>query len=532
MPKPSERRVVPRWRTSRNTLAADFPKSRVVARPVSKETRATVARRAAEFLQQPSVGLAADLLAYSPIHALRSTLEDAASFVARLPDGEVPKPLRDAANSVTGGTNSSFGPAQTVQEDIRYLRTRLRANPRDAIGHVDIARAFTISGNNEAAARHLGIAAQLAPNNRFILRSAARFFTHRSEPDRARHLLANSPKTARDPWLMASLVSFETILNENKSSGRALKMLKDERHAAADIAELACALSVVEYRQGAWRESRKLLNKGLVAPNDNAVAQALWFVDSTGFEIRAQDAWLRNNFAAEARFYERHSTGDFESAVNEALAWYRDEPFSTRPLQAASYLLSILGRYDEAKRWALEGLRLRAGDSALRNNLAFVLMASGALKEGEAELRKAIEVERSESTNISPHTKANVGMLCYRHGEFEAGERLYRAAATEYISLRARGYEPAALALAHMALEATRSEAPNAGKLLAEAETNYKKHSFSDARIVLDSIKKTKLGAASEPAPPKTPLVLDARSWRHDPTTNVLIVENLKPFKE
>ncbi|MFL9998922.1 hypothetical protein PQR34_47090, partial [Paraburkholderia sediminicola] len=208
-------------------------------------------------------------------------------------------------------------------------------------------------------------------------------------------------------------------MKDNRSSGRALKMLKDERYAPADTAELACALSVVEYRQGAWRESRKLLNKGLVVPNDNAVAQALWFVETTGIEIHAQEAWLRNDFAAEARYYERSSTNDFDSAVNEALDWYRDEPFSTRPLQAASYLLGILGRYEEAKRWASEGLRLRENDSGLRNNLAFVLMASGALKEGETELKKAIHVEQ-QVKRISPHTKANVGMLCYRYGEFEA----------------------------------------------------------------------------------------------------------------
>ncbi|MEX3689298.1 hypothetical protein AB3X91_39850 [Paraburkholderia sp. BR14263] len=318
-------------------------------------------------------------------------------------------------------------------------------------------------------------------------------------------------------------------MDDGKSTGRALKMLKDERFSPADTTELACALSVVEYKQGAWRESRKLLNKGLRVPNDNAVAQALWFVETTGAEIRAEEAWLRNDFAAEARYYERSGTSDFNAAVEEALAWYRDEPFSTRPLQAASYLLGILGRYEEGKRWATEGLRLRESDSALRNNLAFVLMAAGELEEGERELRKAIRVEQQEK-KISAHTKANVGMLCYRYGEFEAGEKWYRAASAEYAQVRAGG-ETAALALSHMAVEATRAAAPNAAALVAEAEAVLGKHHYPDARLVLNSVKTVNRKESGEP-PLKTPLVLDARTWRHDAANNILIVEHLKPFKE
>lgn len=486
-----------------------------------------VRRKAAQFEAKQCVGVAADLLAYSPMKSLRDQLVGAARYVFALPADEAPAPLRRAAEVVLGVRGTIA--ARTAGEEIRFLRNRLRANPRDGITHVDIARAFTISGDEDSASKHLRIASYLLPHNRFVLRSTARFYAHRSEPDRARHLLANSPRTQRDPWLMASLVTFETIMDDSKSTGRAVKMLKDERFSPADTTELACALSVVEYKQGAWRESRKLLNKGLRVPNDNAVAQALWFVETTGVEIRAEEAWLRNDFAAEARYYERSGTSDFDAAVDEALAWYRDEPFSTRPLQAASYLLGILGRYEEGKRWASEGLRLRENDSALRNNLAFVLMASGALEEGERELKKAIRVEQQEK-RISPHTKANVGMLCYRYGEFEAAEKWYRTASAEYAQVRTGG-ETAALALSHMAVEATRAGAPNAALLVAEAEAILAKHHYPDSRLVLDSLK-TVTRKDVVKLPDKTPLVLDARTWRHDVANNILIVERLKPFKE
>ncbi|MFL9998072.1 hypothetical protein PQR34_43050, partial [Paraburkholderia sediminicola] len=115
---------------------------------------------------------------------------------------------------------------------------------------------------------------------------------------------------------------------------------------------------------------------------------------------------------------------------------------------------------------------------------------------------------------------------------FEAGERWYRTAANEYVSMRVGGPEFAALALAHMALEATRTGAPNSAALVTEAEAHHKKHPHGDARLVLDSIKRAQPASTQESSLPKTPLVLNARTWRHDAANNVLIVENLKPFKE
>jgi Flp pilus assembly protein TadD len=534
MPKPSERSVLPRWRTSADTLAADFPSTQRQPRQESNANLALIERKAREFSQARCIGLASDLLAHSNSPSAHDVLRDAARFVLDRPAGSVPGPLRNAAELVCGVDvpKAALRATQTTGVAIHHLRAKLRINSRDPLGHVDLARAYTISGNDVGADRHLRVAAQLAPNNRFILRSAARFFAHKSEPERARHLLLASPRTARDPWLMASLVSFETILDDTRSSSKAMKMLKDDRHAPADIAELACALSALEYRQGAYRESRKLLNKGLEVPNDNAVAQALWFSDSTGIEIHKQDAWLRNSFAFEARYYERYSSSDFDSAVTEALEWYEDEPFSSRPLQAASYILGVLGRYEEAKDCALRGLMFREENSVLRNNLAFVLMASGALKEGEQELARAIEFEKGQGNKLSPHTKANGGMLFYRCGDAETGERLYRIAAQEYSTLRG-GHEPAALAMAHMALEAARSKTANAEKLALEAEAYHKKHPYPASRFILDSIKRlTGAEPVKQDVSSSKQLVVDGRTWRYDSSTNTLIVENAKPFKD
>ncbi|SAK85332.1 hypothetical protein AWB77_04475 [Caballeronia fortuita] len=163
--------------------------------------------------------------------------------------------------------------------------------------------------------------------------------------------------------------------------------------------------------------------------------------------IRAEEAWLQNDFAAEARYYERSSTSNFDSAVEEESA------------SCSTQFAFFLGRYEEGKRWASEVLRLREEDSGLRTNTA-------------------------------------------------------------------------AVALSHLAVEATRAGAPNAVALMAEAERILKQHHYSDALLVLDRIKSDEQTQVLKPAPEKTLPVLNARTWRHDAANNILIAESLKPFKE
>src|SRR5205807_307113 len=63
--------------------------------------------------------------------------------------------------------------------EIRMLRNNIRQYPKNPLMHVEIAHLYASSGLNEQANFHFRIALQLAPTNRFVLRSAARFDVHR-----------------------------------------------------------------------------------------------------------------------------------------------------------------------------------------------------------------------------------------------------------------------------------------------------------------------------------------------------------------
>lgn len=535
MPKPTERRMIPRWRSAELTVAANQQQkdqSKVV-------TPAAVIQRtealATQFAEQPTIGLAVDLLSADRWDDMHPILLPAARYLVQQPTGSIPTPLlgvaRRIANDPVANPEQGDNATERLGGEIASLRARLRVNPRDTLGRVDLAREFTIQGKLAAAEREMSIALQLAPHSRFVLRSASRFFAHCGEHERAMRLLLRTARTQDDPWLMATLISVESILDESKSASRGLRMLKEGRHSHQDISELACSLSHLEMQRGLYKSSRRLLNMGLVSPNDNAVAQALWVADHTGFEIHTQEKWLRGKFASEARYYQRCDATDFRSAILEAMEWGQDEPFSARPLIGASYLSGLLGDYQQAVVYARDGLRREPRDGVLRNNLAYALMSLGEIEAGSIELSKAVreEVAASESGRPGPHCTANVAMLCFRTGDFERGERLYRLAAKYYESTRLGGAEPAASAMAHMAREAMLAGAPRALEIRNEVHDYLKKNPFPSAELIFQQA----TGETETPreSSTRTPRVASGTTWRHDRERNVLIIENAQPFK-
>jgi tetratricopeptide (TPR) repeat protein len=80
---------------------------------------------------------------------------------------------------------------------------------------------------------------------------------------------------------------------------------------------------------------------------------------------------------------------------------------------------------DVALAIAREGAERHPGDPVLRNNLAVLLEAGGAMPEAEALLREVLAEEAS-----LPHPFKNLGDLCYRSGRYaEAAAHYERAAA-------------------------------------------------------------------------------------------------------
>lgn len=183
-------------------------------------------------------------------------------------------------------------------------------------------------------------------------------------------------------------------------------------------------------------------------------------------------------------------TRNFEGARDAATYWFHDEPFSSRPLRVITFVSIILGEAELAEKYALQGLSFSSDNVELRNNLVCALASQNKIDEALNHLQQIIQLERSQSKEISGHTIANFGMILYRAKRFIEAEDYYRKAMTIF---NKDSNETKGLAIAFMAREALLAGAPNAQTLIAEAIDIVEKYKAKAGVKILNSINKLSL---------------------------------------
>src|SRR5262249_52317098 len=148
---------------------------------------------------------------------------------------------------------------ERVRGTIRALRHALTNYPLDATSWVDLARVHVLAGNHHAARRAMLVATDLAPTNRFALRSAARMYVHFGEPDVAHDILRRCPRTPEDPWLLgAEIAVARAAARRSKLIRRGQSLLQQHNMSAFSLSELAGALGTNEVFDGSQRIARRL----------------------------------------------------------------------------------------------------------------------------------------------------------------------------------------------------------------------------------------------------------------------------------
>lgn len=345
------------------------------------------------------------------------------------------------------------GPAYDDEAALRdCIRTHRRAVgsfPNDAIGWIDLARAFTTAGSNRKARRAVNVAVQLAPDNRFVLRSAARFFIHTGEPDMARWLLGRAAPIARDPWLMASEIAIASSLGSGSRLIRRAREVLKEDVPPRDLSELAAALGSLEAESGSYRMARRLLRRSLEQANENSVAQIRWLNrEYLGGAVDVSDA--SPPLLHEANAKASLDSDQFVTARDEVRLWLQDQPFASAPATMYSYILvAEFSDWEEGRKVAERGLISNQGDAALLNNLAVCLMELGQITKAQEAVTRMQAAERGAEE--SPVHKATRGMLEFRRGNPSVGRSLYLDAIED---AREQGSVPTAIRAAmHLAIE-------------------------------------------------------------------------------
>jgi tetratricopeptide (TPR) repeat protein len=383
-------------------------------------------------LANRSPAFAADLVAAALVQDVSTEeIDDAARFLLGSGRSSLDRRL---AHRVLGNNlkNDEAAPAragqqQAVREQIRSLKRDVRGAPRTALLWSELARRYASLGQRDKADNAMHVALALAPEHRFVLRSAARLSVHLGDPERAHSLLSEAQSVRRDPWLLAAEIAIAPL------AGRRSKLLKQGRRFLesaqfhpTSVSELASALATEAFMAGSARDARRLFVSSLASPTENAVAQAAWASRHGARVVVADELIEAVEGSFEARAQMLATSGDSQGAIENAWAWLAGESFAALPAVFGSHEAAIAQDYAEAIRFAQFGLVANPDDFFLRNNLAFALASCGDVDGSREQLKHIRPSDLEEGERV--FLDATTGLIAFRSGELETGRTLYRQA--------------------------------------------------------------------------------------------------------
>jgi tetratricopeptide (TPR) repeat protein len=483
------RNVIPRWRSLKRTLAA-----RELAMPARKGEFETARALTEEFRgrleawrREPHVISAAELLEIAFVEGHeREALNAARALVGKhfSPTALV----RDQARRLLerAGEMQPTEAAEDANADkcLHFWRRRTRNYPADSLAWVELARIQFAVGLNDDAQRSMLVGRQLAPNNRHVIRSAARMFLHLHQPEVAHRVIRNCEASRHDPWLTAAEIA---IASHRKTAPQLFKtgvsLLESERFLPHQINELAAAVGTAWLVDGNRKRGKRMIAQGLVDPTGNTLAQAEWITQVLREPVLEPLTLTYSIDANEAKTLRLFKLGKFESSLDFAERWIAEEPFSNRAYIAGVAAASASQNYSRTILLANRGLRFDPHSKPILNNKVFALACSGSLDEAERIL-ESISIDDGPNTSVA---EANRGLIAFRRGLNDFGIAQYRLAISGFNRIGDVGNER--IAYAYLAREAVRSNDPQAKAFVDEAEGKLAKADAPQARNVLGEAK-------------------------------------------
>jgi len=514
----SSRRLVPRWRSLSATL-----RSQELALPLRGGHEAydngDFVAKLERWRLSPGLVTAAELLEASIVEGRESEAVSAARRLVTIDQDAAPLIRQQAAALLVRTGNAQDVPSDVIVRESHAAQPRYytRINPRDPLAWVELSLHQTISGHPEAALRSMKVALSLAPENRHVLRSAARLFLHTGDPERAHDLIARAAPTGGDPWLIASEIALAQVADcRSRFIKSGMQILKGGSHSARQLTELAAAVGTEELLSGNRRRARKDFVQSLIDPTGNALAQTEWATPEFGHDF-VPVARLKSTLEpAEAQAFHLYRTGHFRYVADVCWSWASADPFSIRPYEFGAATAGFIEQYHKAVRLAERGLELRPDAPELLNSAAYALASLGRVEEASKMLDR---LGSPDDDRLKCWAAANRGLVAFRAGNEELGKAFYRQSIEGYA--KAGFAELSARARIYLAREAVLARSPDAGDLLGQAQKAMKPFDKVESVITLNRViqlsqhvrTKDHLATpgrsdlAPDPAPPPTPAV-------------------------
>ena len=355
-----------------------------------------------------------------------------------------------------------------LYKQVRNFRQLLRIEPKDPVTWVELSRTYACLGLGKKAERSMTIALQLATNNRFVLRSASRLWIYLRDPQRAHHIIVKSDRTRHDPWLVAAEIAVGSSIPDKTPAlvKVARRMLSEGQFSPAHTSELASAVATLELGSGHDRKAKRLFGRSLDDPTENSIAQATWAWRRHGIQFDGQYPTVSNTF--ESEFWTCYQESQWENAIERCKLWQYDQPFSSRPSIAGSYISGVaLEDYAASARFAEQGLVANPTDFTLWNNLAYARINLGNMEGANEALSRASRSPVSEQHRAV--LQATKGLLEFRTGNVARGRQLYSDARSKAEKMRNGDKRLPTLISVFHAIEEASLEVPDTRLMVSKA---------------------------------------------------------------
>ena len=458
--------LIPKWLSYRKSFPPEFEIPRTKDLPTISKTRASFSEDYLRFKESPNLTMACDLLHSSVILDEIEVAREAAEFIS---SQENPPPAAMELSRRFFEGDSRANVLTSIDKEISHVRRTLRDQNRNSLLWVELGRLFTIKGEKEKARRCVYTAVQLDGYNRYIVRSAGRFFIHCNEPDIAYRLAQRAIEYDKDPAILAFQIN-SSMLGGGKTPrlGR-ISLDALPQHEALRYSELVASLGVTELKAGKERQARRLFQLAWSAPTELVTAHAEWIIRNI-FPLLREREKIDLSISAEASAWRNYYDLKLRAAIEHAREWSLEEPYSTHPFLCASGIACSAEDYDQAIDFAREGLGANPQDYLLKNNLAFAY-----LKQGKLEAAKQVldSIPRNIKETESEFLIATSGLYEFKKRNIERGRECYLRA---FSLCRKKGdLRAAAKALLSLAIAEQEAHAKTAmesrERALAESET-------------------------------------------------------------
>lgn len=437
-----KRHLLPNWRSFENTLRlGELNGSHGLI--LNSTFKPDISDLLDDWSLNQSIGVAGDIIGAAIVcnQQLNPTVINAANFIIQN-SNIASNALIDSAKSIIAPRSesikliqdidyqSTFDDQSTLKEifiKINQIKKILSKNPLNPINWIEIGRYYSILGQEKKAERAVKNAYFLAPENRFILRSLARFFIHIGDFEFAHDAVRKSELTKFDPWLLATEISISTLRNRNSRFAKTgFQIIDSNQFHPFNITELSGALATLELKNSKIKNCKKLFQNSLISPNDNSLAQAEW---ASQFEkslspVNSLSFNIINSYEAQARDY--FEKKQWEKSIEFADKWFFDIPFSKMSILFGSEIASRkLKDYKKTIEITRKGLISHPNDRLLLNNIIFSLCILNDTKEAFVYLNKLKREDFNTNDEIGVCLTATKGLYNFRIGKYDLGRYYY-----------------------------------------------------------------------------------------------------------